>query len=162
MGYGASGTFGGVRVTRTALSVAGAASGGAPRVRPLCSAFRCDLATARSTPFRASDGPEATLDGLTVAHGRAGTGRSGGEASRALWWASARVHSCMRHVRKHIEIARDLCMVTVIGCSPIAYPRVLYTVAMVMVSGVVAPYYNMIVAWAFVFLFHSFTSTLPW
>lgn len=34
--------------------------------------------------------------------------------------------------------------------------------AMVTVSGVIAPYYNMIIAWSLVFLFESFTDTLPW
>lgn len=35
-------------------------------------------------------------------------------------------------------------------------------VAMVTISGIIAPYYNMIIAWAMVFLCESFTSQLPW
>lgn len=35
-------------------------------------------------------------------------------------------------------------------------------VAMVTISGIIAPYYNMIIAWAMIFLFESFTSELPW
>ena len=35
-------------------------------------------------------------------------------------------------------------------------------VAMVVISGIIAPYYNMIIAWAMIFLCESFTSQLPW
>jgi len=34
--------------------------------------------------------------------------------------------------------------------------------AMVCVSGILAPYYNLIIAWSLVYLFSSFTSELPW
>ena len=33
---------------------------------------------------------------------------------------------------------------------------------MVVVSGMVAIYYNMIIGWSFYYLFASFTSELPW
>lgn len=35
-------------------------------------------------------------------------------------------------------------------------------IAMVVISGIIAPYYNMIIAWAMIFLCESFTSQLPW
>ena len=79
-GRGASGTFCRVHGTRAALSVAGAASGWAPRGRPLCSAFRCDLAAARSTPSGASAAPERI---------RAGRGRPGG-GPRSRWGRTER------------------------------------------------------------------------